>query len=67
MSVKQDYEAYTAHGVVVGPNELTVEQSVRLKVLELVLAQPVIFNDLDIQRTTYKFTQFVMTGVVQNA
>ena len=39
MSVKPDFESYTAHGVVVGPTELVVEQSVRLEMIKLLLPQ----------------------------
>ena len=48
MSVKPDFESYTAHGVVVGPNELVVEQSVRLEMIKLLLPQNILSIDISL-------------------
>lgn len=62
MNEKLDYETDKANGVIVGPNELTVEQSVRLEMIKLLLPQNPNAPLTVLLKMANLYTDFILRG-----
>lgn len=62
MNEKLDYETDKANGVIVGPNELTVEQSVRLEMIKMIRKEDANRSTTTTMKMANLYADFILRG-----